>query len=189
MVIFMDTSEESEFAHSDQGMTVYDYIKSYPNKYYILNFCSNYPVGTQLHYLIPSPELQLLFFNGMDEEFKRQYIQYVFDNKEAFLEFIMIMVYDYYSDAEGCIVLTNLHNQIISCVIDYLIELYNWKYKYVPTIGSCIEDLIKSKDNNFPPEFMQALIADKEYFIYNTTDPNMLIQNSTTVEDYNGRMV
>ena len=185
----MDTSEDSEFRNAEQGIPVYDFLRMYPNRYYVLNLCSNYPIGTMLTNLIPPVEIQALYFEGRESEFKQAYINHIFNNKSAYLDFLSILIYDYYCNGDGCVVLTNLHNPIIACAVDYLIESYKMKYRYVPTIGYTVNDLVKAKDNNFPIAYMGLFIGDKEYYIYNTTDPKHLMETSIAVEDFNGSMV
>jgi hypothetical protein len=144
------------------------------DKYFILNYFSNISIGTNISRLFP-PKYLLDICMPNKLEFEQMYLQYILNDKDAFTDFMEIMMANYYN--ENVTILTDFNNEIVNTTICCIIKLIQQRYGYSCFIINDLNDLLEAKDSSFSDVGIQVFLKDKEMYIYNTVDPQQLMDN------------
>lgn len=175
---------------------LWNYFTLNPEKFYLMNFCSNYNIGESVKKLFPPPNIINVYVRNdynnlieayMDtEEFKNSYLNYLC-SYDAFLGILEIMMNDYYYD--NVAIITDLKSNIVCTLIDLISQFIYDRYMYQPIVINDILDLSVMKQTSIPVERLGIFQSDKEYYVKHTVDPKKLLDEVDKLEVANSGTV
>ena len=167
-------------------MIVFTEIGMYPlvnsRGFHMFNFLCPTMVGVRVDKMFPAAQVleKAAYDTNLFESF---YLNWLMRDKEAFMDFMTMMMGDYYS--ENAIVFTDLNYEIVETIIDCLIKFIRERYGLKAIIAYDIEDIICNYDTIVTKEKALQFIEDKEWYTKNSVDPDVLANNIDKVEDMN----
>ena len=175
---------------------LWNYFKTNPEKFYLMNFCSIYNIGEPVKNLLPPPNIINVnirndYYNLVEaymdtEEFRNSYLSYLC-SYDAFLGILEIMINDYYYD--NVVIITDLKNNMICTLVDLISQFIYDRYMYQPIIINDILDLSVMKVTSIPIERLGIFQSDKEYYVKHTVDPKKLLDEVDKLEVANSGTV
>ena len=154
--------------------------------YEMMNLCSPISIGNPLNNLMPPPQI-IEQMRWDDNQFELNYIGWVLRNPASFLDFMSIMMGEYYHTS--VVVFYHQQSLMIECIVDCLIKLIRERYGIRPIRVIEFEDLINIEDSAMTPTGTAQFMIDKEFYTVNTADPDVLMKTLEEVEEYNAELV
>lgn len=185
MIFFVDTNPSGDFKKG-YGSPFY-FVRENVDKYFLLNFMSQYAMGEKITDLCPTEDMMNLYVSGEEEQFEQQYIDYILTNEKAFIAFVEIMMGEYYGG--NVVIFSDFSVSLIEECVCLICEVIRKRYGERPVIVKDLSDLLYYDDSEMSPTGMQYFLQDKEFYVQKTTDANTIMKSIDAVEDMNGGMI
>lgn len=149
----------------------------------IYNLFGLYNIGTMLYGLAPNVDIWHLG----ELDFYTAYRAFIWNSPDAFFSLMRVMMDDY--EGHNVYIITNLDHDVISTMVECISEYYQERYGFECGFIYSIEDIEYIEEGEVTYEHMNTFMADKEYYIRNTTNPQELMQQIYSLEDSSGNTI
>ncbi len=170
---------------ADQSL--WRYVRDNTDKYFYRSFLSTISIGSPIDSdILPPPDIQKFYIEQDMEQFRRSYMGYM-NTYGAHMAIMDMMMDNYYNP--DVVILTDLQNTFASNVVECITAYIYSRYGYRCTIVYDVDDLVNTKvHDELPAMYYPVFYADKRWYIMETMDPQMIMNNMDDIEDMsNGR--